>query len=516
MLLMTNILINEHITEYTTFLDRYKSALLTTLQKAVANATQLHKGIIASFTLPVKRYDTIQAFTGIQHAGLGEVFFWEQPSEQNALLGVGAETTIKTTGRTSATEAAALWRALLQDAVISSTDDELAADAVYGHGPVFFGGFAFDPDSQHTQLWSGFPDGLLILPHFLLRYSKDATSLTINILLHAEDDVEHCFHSIDNEVQRLLTAIRSSVRIGEAVAGRPQGSPLHVNDVNSREASCGLSEIQDTLPATVWMQKVAEVAQDIRDGLFEKVVLARSVQVTPSTETSFAINAVLSRLRESYPGTYIFAMQRGTQFFVGATPERLVQAQNGLIHTMALAGSAPRGSTQAEDERLGAELLQSEKNGVEHAVVVTTVREALLAHCSTVHVSDTPHLLKLKNVQHLETPIVGELLPGRCILDVMADLHPTPAVGGFPREEALATIRHVEQLDRGWYAGPLGWIGAGGHGEFAVALRSGLVAEHEATLFAGCGIVGDSDPQSEYAESRLKLQGMLRGLGEQN
>jgi len=183
---------------------------------------------------------------------------------------------------------------------------------------------------------------------------------------------------------------------------------------------------------------------------------------------------------------------------------------------MALAGSAPRGATQAEDEQLGAELLQSEKNGIEHAVVVATVREALLAHCSMVHVSDIPHLLKLKNVQHLETPIVGELLPGRCILDIIADLHPTPAVGGFPRQEALATIRRVEQLDRGWYAGPLGWIGADGHGEFAVALRSGLVTEHEATLFAGCGIVGDSDPQSEYAESCLKLQGMLRGLGEQN
>ena len=117
-------------------------------------------------------------------------------------------------------------------------------------------------------------------------------------------------------------------------------------------------------------------------------------------------------------------------------------------------------------------------------------------------------------MQHLQTPIVGELLPGRCILDVMADLHPTPAVGGFPREEALATIRRVEQLDRGWYAGPLGWIGAGGHGEFAVALRSGLITEQEAMLFAGCGIVGDSDPQSEYAESCLKLQVMLRGLGE--
>lgn len=514
---MTNTLINKHVTEQNTFLDHHKTTLLTTLLQAVEKATQLHKSIIASFTLPMERYDTIQAFTGLQQAGLGEVFFWEQPSEENALLGTGAETIIETTGRTSAVDAAAQWRLLLQDAVISSAHlAQEESDSVYGHGPVFFGGFAFDPDHQHTSLWSGFPDGLLVLPRFLLRYSASSSTLTINLLLRAEDDVEQCFEKLANETQHLLKTIRSSPERDEV--GKPHGSPLHIDERTDEGDRTGLpaSSIQDTIPATEWMQKVAAVAHDIRDGLFEKVVLARSVQVTPQAGASFAVNSVLSRLRQSYPGTYIFAMQRGARFFMGATPERLVQAQNGMIHTMALAGSAPRGNTQEEDEQLGTELLRSEKNGIEHEVVVAMVRKALLVHCSTVHVSDTPHLLKLKNVQHLETPIDAELLPGRCILDVMADLHPTPAVGGFPREEALATIRRVEHLDRGWYAGPLGWIGAGGHGEFAVALRSGLVAEHEATLFAGCGIVGDSDPQSEYAESCLKLQGMLRGLSEQN
>ena len=510
---MTNTLINEHVTQqHQTLLDH--STLLATLHNARAKATQLHRGVVASFTLPVERYDTLQAFAGVQQAALGEVFFWEQPSEQNALIGVGNEFAIQTSGNTSAKDAAAQWRALLQDAVISSAENAQEIDAVYGHGPVFFGGFAFDPDTQHTQLWAGFPDGLLILPRFLLRYSNAHTTLTINVLLHAEDDVEQYFQHINTETDHLLQAIRNSSQTENI--GKLQEPPQHVNEGIGREDSYGLLEIRDILPAAVWMQKVAEVAKNIRHGLFEKVVLARSVQVRPQAGSFFTLVDVLARLRQSYAGTYIFAMQRGAHFFVGATPERLVQAQNGQIHTMALAGSAPRGATQAEDEVLGQALLRSEKNSVEHAIVVARVREALLAHCSSVHVSNTPHLLKLKNVQHLQTPIVGELLPGRCILDVMADLHPTPAVGGFPRKEALATIRRVEQLDRGWYAGPLGWIGAGGHGEFAVALRSGLVAEQEATLFAGCGIVGDSDPQSEYAESCLKLQGMLRGLGEQN
>jgi len=510
-----NTLLNAHITKAHEFLDQYKSALLMTLQDAVTRATQLEQGVIASFTLPIHYYDALQAFAGVQQAGLGEVFFWEQPSEQNALVGVGGATTIATSGPIRATDAALQWRALLQDAVISYPEGLEHIDAAYGHGPLFFGGFAFDSEHLHTQLWADFPAGLLILPRFLLLYSAEQTALTINILLHAHDDIEECFQQLAADAASLLTTIENSAYVEDT--GQPQESPLYVEDKTGRDTFDGHLAIQDTLPAAVWMQKAAEIASDVRHGTFEKVVLARSVQVTPPTATTrFTVSSVVSRLRASYPGTYIFALQRGEHFFVGATPERLVQAQNGQIHTMALAGSAPRGTTPEEDEHIGSDLLQSEKNSIEHAVVVARVREALLAHCSDVQTSVTPRLLKLKNVQHLETPIVGKLLPGRCILDVMADLHPTPAVGGFPREEALAAIRRVEQLDRGWYAGPLGWIGTGGHGEFAVALRSGLIADHEAILFAGCGIVGDSDPQSEYSESCLKLQVMLRGLGEQN
>jgi isochorismate synthase len=179
---------------------------------------------------------------------------------------------------------------------------------------------------------------------------------------------------------------------------------------------------------------------------------------------------------------------------------------------MALAGSAPRGATEQEDRQEGMELLNSEKNRREHAIVVNMVRSALEDLCSAVQVADTPHLLKLQNIQHLETAITGELLPGHSILEALQELHPTPAVGGFPCEAALAEIRDNEQLDRGWYAGPIGWIDKDGHGEFAVALRSGLIDGSKATLFAGCGIVADSEPDSEYAESRLKLKVMLQGI----
>jgi isochorismate synthase len=275
--------------------------------------------------------------------------------------------------------------------------------------------------------------------------------------------------------------------------------------------------MRDLLSAETWKQIVADAVREMRQGAYDKVVLARAVQMI-DLQQPFDVAQTLQRLSAGYPGAYVFALQRGKHYFVGATPERLICARAETSHspyviqTMALAGSAPRGTNEIEDKRLGMELLKSEKNQIEHRVVVETIRSALSNLCSRVWVAHEPHLLKLKNIQHLETAITGDLLPGHSILEAIEDLHPTPAVGGYPRHVALETIRRTEQLDRGWYAGPIGWIGAGGCGEFAVALRSGLITGRSATLFAGCGIVADSEPESEYAESCLKLQVMLRGL----
>ncbi len=473
----------------------HQELLIRTLREAAGRAAQQQRTVLASFTQPVEWCDTIQAFTGARLAELGECFFWEQPAEQNTLVGVGAVTSIETDGRTCFVDSATAWRALMNDAVVTYAPTTTPTP---GNGPVLFGGFAFDPLSLRTQLWADFPGGLLILPRFLLSYSANQVTLTINTMIQASDPIEQCAQEIEASARQLQAAIEHAPML-------PRG-----------KTSSQLS-IHEIRPASIWMEMVANMVEMIQHGAFEKVVLAHAIQVKLEDPAgAFDISITLQRLRESYPAAYVFAVQRGERFFVGATPERLVQAQDGQIHTMALAGSAQRGETEEEDEQLGMELLQSEKNNNEHAIVVAMVREALKNHCTSVYVSAMPQLLKLKNVQHLKTPIAGELIPGRCILDVMADLHPTPAVGGFPRQAALEAIQNTEKLDRGWYAGPLGWVGAGGHGEFAVALRSGLIDGSKATLFAGCGIVSNSDPQAEYAESGLKFQVMLRGLGGSN
>ena len=498
------------------FLTVDSALLLSTLREAATRATQQQRSILASFIQPIERYDTIRAFTAARLAGLGECFFWEQPLEQSALIGIGAAATIETHGISHFSDSASAWRALLNGAVITYAHTTVPAE---NSGPVLFGGFTFDPLSAHSQLWADFPDGLLILPQMLLSYNANSVALTVNRMIQASGDIEECAKEMKASIEQLQAAMKRTptIRLDETY------SELSIDEVR---------------PASEWMEMVANMAEKISHGAFEKVVLAREIQVMLSASIRPAnaarsrlvlrtqagreendapgvidISTTLQRLRESYPTAYIFAMQRGERFFVGATPERLVQARNGQIHTMALAGSARRGETEEEDAQIGNELLQSGKNNSEHAIVVAMMREALKKHCTHVYVSAAPQLLKLKNVQHLKTPIVGELIPDRCILDIMADLHPTPAVGGFPRQAALEAIRNTEKLDRGWYAGPLGWIGASGHGEFAVALRSGLIDGSKATLFAGCGIVADSDPQTEFAESCLKFQVMLRALG---
>ncbi len=469
-----------------------RELLFTTLHTATTRAVQQQRPILASITTPLQLCDSLQAFTRARQAGLGECFFWQKPAEQTTLVGIDSAASIEKSGTTCFTAAASAWRALLDDAVITYSP---VAEHPPGSGPVLFGGFAFDPLAAHTQLWAGFPDGLLILPRLLLSYGPGSATLTINSLCVASDIPERKAQEIENELRQLQAAF----------AQHPQSG--HTRTTSQASIHAGR-------PAEAWMATVAAIVDKIQHGACEKVVLARDLRVAlDDPAASFEIAEILQRLRASYPGAFVFAFQRGARCFVGATPERLIQARDGQISTMALAGSAGRGVSAAEDERLGTDLLQSEKNKREHAIVVAMVREALLQHCTKVRVSPAPQLLKLQNVQHLMTPMTGKLDAGRCILDVMADLHPTPAVGGFPRQAALEEIRSNEMLDRGWYAGTLGWIGAGGHGEFAVALRCGLIDGAQATLFAGCGIVADSEPRAELAESHLKLQAMLRGLG---
>nr|NLU60538.1 isochorismate synthase [Pseudomonas sp. BIGb0427] len=198
----------------------------------------------------------------------------------------------------------------------------------------------------------------------------------------------------------------------------------------------------------------------------------------------------MARLASNDPAAYLFAFRRQQSCFIGASPERLVKLDGGRLRTLALAGTSRRDPADPQqDAQLAQALLDCEKNRHEHALVVQIIESGLAPWASQLQVPATPSVQRLSRVQHLSTVIEGRLRPQTSLLQVVEALHPTPAVGGHERQQAMEHIRHCEGFDRGWYAAPLGWLDARGNGEFIVGLRSALLNGEQARLFAGCGIV---------------------------
>jgi isochorismate synthase len=207
-------------------------------------------------------------------------------------------------------------------------------------------------------------------------------------------------------------------------------------------------------------------------------------------------------------------MQSGGAWFLGASPERLVRLRDNRVDVTCLAGSIGMGSGDDERRQLASRLLASAKDREEHEIVVRSTMSALAEVCEKVtRFPGTPRVATARAVQHLETPVSAEMCEAGSVLDLVERLHPTPAVGGYPTDRALAIMRELEEIDRGWYAGPFGWSDLDGSGEFAVAIRSALLSGRMASVFAGSGIVADSVPSAEYEETCLKLRPMLAALG---
>jgi isochorismate synthase len=412
-----------------------------------------------------------------------ERFFWSAPGAEYAIAGVEVAWTLTLAGSSRFAEAAGAWHALIDDALI---DDPFG---VPGSGPLLMGGFSFDPLRPATPLWEGYPDGLLVLPRYVLTAADGAAWLTLNTVIAPGS-------TLDAEIELMS-------RIYDLFDGDPLAKLL-VPGGRIRHS-------HDVMPAEQWKAIVRQVEQNLRRGELGKVVLARQVQV--EGQQPFDPAMVLDRLRADYADCFVFAVARGDRCFLGASPERLVRLRDGTVRATCLAGSIARGATPEQDQRLGAELMSSAKDRAEHEFVVRAICDALADVCGEQLPSGKPSLMKLRNVQHLFTPIVGRVAVGCDILDLVSRLHPTPAMGGVPREPALEMIRRFEGMARGWYAAPVGWMDARGEGEFAVAIRSALLRGAEASLFAGCGIVAGSDPDREYAESCLKLRPVMAALG---
>jgi menaquinone-specific isochorismate synthase len=355
--------------------------------------------------------------------------------------------------------------------------------------PRLFGGFAFheghtDPGPAAT--WHGYPGALFVLPGIQLARTEDGAWLT------AAATGPEAQKRADRRLDRWRDRLDALPELGRS------GPP-------------GITAKRTTPSREGWNEQVRAATRQVRRGDLRKVVLAQSL----AAKLDRPVDApdAISRLGDRYPGCYRFLFEPpvGGTFF-GATPERLVTLRDRTVRTEALAGSTGRGETTAEDEWLATQLRNSGKDTHEHDLVVGAIRDQLRGLASSVRTGSRA-VRRLNTVQHLQTPLQAKLTGETHVLSLVEALHPTPAVGGLPPDTALRTIRETETFDRGWYAAPVGWIDAEGDGTFAVAIRSALARGSTANLFAGAGIVADSEPDDEWDELQLKYGPMLDELG---
>ncbi len=266
-------------------------------------------------------------------------------------------------------------------------------------------------------------------------------------------------------------------------------------------------EVDGVQEVGAWMATVADATARIAAGDFDKVVLAREVRVT--ADAALPRLALLERLRRAFPGCFTFAVGD----LVGASPELLVSRAGDTVRAHPMAGTIPRGGDPTTDARMAASLLASAKDRQEHQITIDMVWETLLPFSSYVDSEPEPSIVAVANVQHLATMVEGRLShPPASVLELVAALHPTPAVAGWPVAPALAYIAAHEGIDRDRYAGPVGWVDGAGNGTWAVGIRSAIVEGRVARLFAGVGVVADSDPAAELAETEAKFQAVLSAI----
>jgi len=353
--------------------------------------------------------------------------------------------------------------------------------------PVALAGGSFFSNMRPGE-WESFPAAALILPRYTLTRLGGETFFALNQPAAAGE-------SLADAAQRLRLEADSFLRRLRAASFSPPPAP----DFSFEETS-----------RTDWEDLLRRAIAQIDADALQKVVLAR-----PGRAAGGAVDvpALLAHLGETCPACFrfLFEFLHGAAF-AGTTPERLVSVTGAKFVTAAVAGSIRRGAAAEEDAALGAALLASAKDNREQTFVLDEIRAKMLPLAEQLTFDATPRLLRLPNIQHLQTGIAGKLRAGQSALSIVQALHPTPAVGGVPGAAALKFIRAAEGFERGWYAAPLGWVNAAGDGDFAVAIRSGLFDENGATLFGGAGIVADSEPQKEWDETGLKMRFLLDAL----
>lgn len=395
-------------------------------------------------------------------AGRGRIFYFERPSDGIAVATVGA----------------------LEGSEVSDPSRQPRSP-----GTLRVGGFAFDRCVTPSGRWSGFPAASWAVPRIALRLDDSGPRIQA-----AATEAEGGF-----ERARLRLA-KLAERLESLHGGVGNSLPSAVRSIRYEMEALGSEEC--------WRDAVEASLRDIESGRFDKVVLARAMQI--SADATWCPVRVARRLRAAHPTSTIFAVSRGAKTLVGASPERLAHLDGNRLSTAAVAGTAPPAPVGGEEDRV---FLANPKERHEHAVVVDELRRRLAPFVDDLESRDEPEILATQSLRHLYTPMSARLSEQTSLATVCEALHPTPAVCGLPREPALEALRSREWTERGWYAGGIGFEDDRG-GEVVVPLRAALLDGRVATLFAGAGIVAGSKWESELEETRLKMRVMQAALVE--
>ncbi len=455
------------------------SELHSRLRDSAELATRRSRRTLVSVTTAVDGLDPC-AVAFASRLASDHWFCWEQPDRGFALATLGVAHEASSRGEARFGDVARECLGMDEGAVL---DEPPGLPS--GAGPVWTGGFAFDPSGAGTSHWSSFAPASMILPDLSLCRVGDQTFLTVNLVMHPGDAAD-------------TAADRVAARL---VGLRPDPVPMLDPSLTDRP------EIRSVLPPGDFEAAVDAATDRIAGDETSKVVLAREVTVEASVAHEPA--AIFGALREQFPSCFCFCQGTPEAAFLGASPELLIRRSGAGASTVALAGSTRRSSDPAVDDHLGEQLLRSDKNRREQRIVAERIVRKLRPHAVWVQTAPEPEVIKVANIQHLATPIIAQLAESHSAIELAGMLHPTPAVGGEPWPDAGSTIAELEQMDRGWYAGPVGWMDATEDGEFCVALRSALLRDREARLFAGVGVVAGSDPAAELEETEVKLQALL-------
>jgi isochorismate synthase len=454
------------------------------LSQAVARARRSGSGTLATITLPLPASVDPAAVVCASRRPGERWFVMEQPDRgRAALAGLGEATCIEAAGEGRFQGVAERWRALAAGAAcgqLTGPDSD---------GPVALGGFAFAPDGGAAPHWSGFEPASLTVPEVAIARVSRRGELTVRLTLAALASPDDLPEELLARVQRRL----AELRVGQL----PMLDP----------APAGRFLLASAMPPEHFEGAVARAVELIAAGRMEKIVLAREVQVHAPRDYDPA--AVFGVLREEFPSCFVFCVGRGEATLVAASPELLVRREGHRVSTLALAGSTRRSADPAVDDHLGEQLLRNRSYREEHAIVARRIERMLRPHAVWVTAAPEPELVRIANIQHLATPIRAQLATPMEALELVGLMHPTPAVGGEPLASAAPLIPALEGLDRGWYAGPVGWTDATGDGEFCVSLRCALLRGAIARCYAGNGIVRDSEPAAELAETEVKLSALL-------